>query len=146
MQSRKALRWLALVVAVGFAGIGVAALAQEASKQELAARGKVVYRVYCSNCHGASAKGDGPLTKILKSKPADLTTIVERNKGTFPAEAVLQRIDGRTAVPAHGSGDMPVWGLSFQNPEKLGDQEPDVQAKLAQLVAFLESIQAPAKP
>ena len=44
------------------------------------------------------------------------------------------------------SGDMPVWGLSFQNPEKLGDQEPDVQAKLAQLVAFLESIQAPAKP
>ena len=86
------------------------------------------------------------LASLLKVAPTDLTTITERSKGQgFPAEEVRRKIDGRDLVSGHGQAEMPVWGLSFQVLEKEGDQEPEVQAKLDQLVAFLESIQVAAK-
>ena len=48
--------------------------------------------------HGPAAKGDGPLAAMLKTRPADLTSIASHNRGTFPAEQVAQIIDGRHAV------------------------------------------------
>ncbi len=114
---------------------------QAEPQRELAARGRVTYRVYCSNCHGAAGLGDGPLAGMLKTAPPDLTKLAERNKGTFDTATVRGQVDGRNAVAAHGYSDMPVWGLSFQNLEKGGDQEADVQAKLDQLVAFLATLQ-----
>ncbi|MDH5625817.1 MAG: c-type cytochrome, partial [Nitrospira sp.] len=33
-------------------------------------RGKVVYKEYCSQCHGATGKGDGPAASGLEPKPA----------------------------------------------------------------------------
>lgn len=33
-------------------------------------RGKVIYQQYCSQCHGASGKGDGPAASGLEPKPA----------------------------------------------------------------------------
>ena len=113
-------------------------------EDELAARGRVVYRVYCSNCHGAQAKGDGKLAPLLTVKPADLTRIAERAGGTYPTDQVRSKIDGRAPVEGHGLQEMPVWGLSFQDPNKLADQENEVAAKLDQLVAFLKTMQVPA--
>lgn len=120
--------------------------ALRASDHELAARGKIVFRVYCGNCHGADAKGNGKLAALLKVQPADLTLLAHRAGGGYPADEVRKKIDGREAVEGHGLQEMPVWGLSFQDPAKLSDQEPDVAAKLDQLVAFLRTVQAePAK-
>lgn len=112
-----------------------------ADDDDLAARGRVVFRVYCSNCHGADAKGAGKLASLLKVAPANLTLLAERAGGTFPADEVRKKIDGREPVEGHGLQEMPVWGMSFQDPAKLTDQEADVAAKLDQLVAFLRTAQ-----
>jgi mono/diheme cytochrome c family protein len=107
------------------------------------ARGRVAYRLYCASCHGQTAQGDGPVSGYLKTRPSDLTKLAQRNQGVFPADRVFATIDGRDtqAAPAHGPSDMPVWGMSFQDPAKDTDQEAEAQAKIADLVAFLESVQ-----
>ena len=105
-------------------------------------QGEVTYRVYCASCHGIEGHGDGPLAAEMRVRPPDLTRIARRNKGTFPADEVAAAIDGRTEMRGHGTSSMPVWGLSFQEASKVADQEPDVRARLRQLVAYLRSIQA----
>ncbi len=104
------------------------------------ARGKVAFRIYCRSCHGAEARGDGPLAQELKSKPADLTHLVAKD-GSFPRDTVAGKIDGRLSVGAHGPTDMPVWGLSFQVSGSDAAQDLEVQRKIGDLVAYLETLQ-----
>jgi mono/diheme cytochrome c family protein len=108
-----------------------------------ATRGRVSYRLYCASCHGQTAQGDGPVAAYLKTRPVDLTRLTEKNKGQFPTERVTASIDGREAgaTPIHGPRDMPVWGMSFQDPAKDTNQEAEAQHKIADLVAFLETVQ-----
>ena len=35
--------------------------------------GKKVYTAKCLSCHGTQGKGDGPMFKVLKTKPGDLS-------------------------------------------------------------------------
>ena len=87
---------------------------EEAKDSKAVALGRIAFRKYCASCHGLDAKGDGPVAKILKEKPADLTQIALKNGGDFPVRETYQMVDGRTAVGAHGSREMPVWGDEFQ--------------------------------
>jgi mono/diheme cytochrome c family protein len=149
--------WLlgGVVVLLALAGLpaGAGAAQEEAAQQEdsealKAAKGRVTFRVYCSNCHGADAKGDGKLAPLLSVKPADLTRLVTaKDKGEFPAERVRQSIDGRAEVAGHGYREMPVWGDVFQ-PMDTEMSEPEkvevAKRKIAELVAYLRTIQAPA--
>ena len=80
--------------------------------------GVEMYRTWCASCHGTQGKGDGPAAAALKKPPADLTQIAKKNGGKFPTERVRNYIDGTSAVAAHGSRDMPVWGTFFS---RLGD-------------------------
>jgi mono/diheme cytochrome c family protein len=82
--------------------------------------GAVLYHQYCASCHGPTGKGDGPAATSLQQPPADLTTLAHRAGGRFDEAAVMAVIDGRRAVAAHGSRDMPVWGTVFE--EDLKDQ------------------------
>jgi mono/diheme cytochrome c family protein len=138
---------LLLALAGGPAGAGAAE--EEDSEALKAAKGKVTFRVYCSNCHGAEAKGDGKLAPLLSVKPADLTRLVtKKDKGEFPAELVRQAIDGRAEVAGHGYREMPVWGDVFKpsNSEMSDPEKLDVaKRKIAELVAYLRTIQAPEK-
>ncbi len=68
------------------------------------------YLKSCAACHGTGGKGDGVVVKALIKPPPDLTKLTEANKGVFPFSRVYDAIDGRIAVIAHGSRDMPVWG------------------------------------
>ena len=102
--------------------------------------GSSVFRTYCAACHGESGRGDGAVAQFLKRKPADLTRIAERNKGTYPAERVFQMIDGRQVVKAHGDSQMPVWGDAFAKSTTDSDERA-VKAKIDALVEYLESIQ-----
>lgn len=63
------------------------ALAQDADK------GRTEYMENCAGCHGADAKGAGPLSDKLKTKPTDLTLLAKRNHGSFDSTAVYQMID-----------------------------------------------------
>lgn len=123
----------------------IAAEEEEVSEAVKAARGKVTFRVYCSNCHGADAKGDGKLAPLLKVEPADLTKLIrDEDEGEFPAERVRDAIDGRKEVTGHGYREMPVWGEAFRPVE--GDPlDPQglqtAQKKIGELVAYLRTLQ-----
>jgi mono/diheme cytochrome c family protein len=104
-------------------------------------RGALTYRVHCGSCHGATAKGDGPMAAVLKVEPADLRRLARRNDGRFPKDRIYSTIDGREEIRSHGPGSMPVWGLSFQTSGLAAEQEKEVRETILDLVAYLESIQ-----
>jgi hypothetical protein len=70
----------------------------------------------CSGCHGVDAKGNGPLSSTLKSKPPDLTILAKRNGGVFPVRSLYQAIDGRGIYTGHDVREMPVWGCRQSPP------------------------------
>jgi mono/diheme cytochrome c family protein len=101
--------------------------------------GHDLYQFYCATCHGRDGKGDGPVAAVLKTKPADLTTIAARNDGLFPRARVLAFIaTSNPAVAAHGSADMPVWGPIFQG---LDNSKMRTEIRLDNLVSYIESMQ-----
>ena len=110
------------------------------------AKGRVTYRVYCINCHGPKALGDGTLAEMLTTRPSDLTLLKSNNGGKYPAEKVRDVIDGRNEVRGHGMKEMPVWGDVFQtsslepsDSDETGDDR--ARRKVHELVLYLESIQ-----
>ena len=102
-------------------------------------RGDALFATYCAACHGANARGNGPMAGTLRGTPPDLTTYAARNNGSFPAERLRQIIDGRM-VASHGTGEMPVWGDAFKS-SRAGFSEESVRARIAAIVRFLESVQ-----
>ncbi len=114
-------------------------------EQDRAVLGALSYRIHCLNCHGSSGTGDGPMAELLKIAPADLSRLAEDNDGEFPGEQVYRAIDGREALASHGSREMPVWGIGFQEMGRDSDQEETVRDKILDLVAYLETVQAGAQ-
>ena len=54
--------------------------------------GQALFHEYCSQCHGADGTGGGPMAKVLRTPPADLTSIKQRAQGTFPAARIVEVI------------------------------------------------------
>ena len=79
-------------------------------------KGQTEYMENCAGCHGADAKGVGPLSAKLKTKPADLTLLAKRNHGSFDSAAVYQMIDGRNKRATHRGAEMPIWGCRHEPP------------------------------
>jgi len=72
-------------------------------------RGKVVYNEYCSQCHGATGKGDGPAASGLEPKPAIHANIPFEK---LPIEYLYNVINH--GGPAVGkSPNMPYWNLTI---------------------------------
>ena len=106
--------------------------------------GAETFRAYCAACHGAEAKGDGPMGEILIISPPDLTSLSATNGGVFPVTRVVRRIDGRDPMLSHG-GDMPLFGQIFDFPDTAIAAEtgqPILTAQpIADIMAWLERIQ-----
>jgi hypothetical protein len=69
-------------------------------------------------CHGIDAKGNGPVSKELKTRPTDLTVLAKNNSGVFPYNTVYEMIDGRNStIASHGTREMPIWGYRFGPPQ-----------------------------
>jgi hypothetical protein len=79
-------------------------------------KGKDEFLTICARCHGADAKGAGPDSIGLTTKPADLTALANRNNGLFDPGAVYQMIDGRHIRTKDRSPDMPIWGCRSLSP------------------------------
>jgi mono/diheme cytochrome c family protein len=75
--------------------------------------GPAIYQARCASCHGADAKGNGPVAQVLKLPPTDLTSISKRNGGTFPAVRIVKIVTFGDDMAAHGTRMMPVWGTIF---------------------------------
>jgi hypothetical protein len=108
--------------------------------------GEADFQFFCATCHGEGGRGDGSKAEMLEVKPADLTKLSASNGGIFPRQRILEVIDGRKIVKAHGDRDMPVWGdwFKMQAAEELGGAEGDertVTRRLERLVDYLETIQ-----
>ena len=141
-------RRIGLLTVVGLCLLPAFGSAQqnEQDKAFQISKGRVTYRVYCINCHGPKAKGDGNLAELLTVKVTDLTQLKQENAGKFPADAVAKSIDGREEVRGHGLKEMPVWGDVFQTSvaEPSADDaagEERARRKIRELVAYLETIQ-----
>jgi mono/diheme cytochrome c family protein len=105
--------------------------------------GRDLFNFYCASCHGVDGKGSGHVAPALKTRPSDLTTLTQRNGGTYPAAKVEAVIRGETATSAvHGSSDMPVWGPIFRS---LDTRKEVNDARIENLVKYIESIQAKVK-
>jgi mono/diheme cytochrome c family protein len=110
--------------------------------------GQAEFAASCSGCHGAMARGDGHFREYLNRPPADLTVLSRNNGGVFPAQRVMQAIDGRNTVSGHGrAGEMPIWGTAYAMQAK-GDPstaglppEAAARMKITLLVDYLNRIQ-----
>ena len=102
--------------------------------------GRDLFGFYCASCHGRDGQGHGPVAPSLKTPPSDLTRIAARAGGQFRSKQVRDIVSGIAAqsTPAHGSGDMPVWGPIFRF---LDPSDARVSFRIDQLVTYLESIQ-----
>jgi mono/diheme cytochrome c family protein len=109
------------------------------ARNTIALTGQDVFRQYCAVCHGTSAKGDGPAAPALKTKPADLTRISQKNGGKFPEVRVQRVIRGEDEVIAHGSRDMPIWGEIFRH---MSSNQDLGSVRIYNLVKYIEGIQA----
>jgi hypothetical protein len=98
----------ALVLAAGLLALGCSSRHLEEPS------GRQVYLRHCASCHGESGRGDGPVAASLKRPPSDLTAIARAAGGRFDERRVMQVIDGRTLVAEHGTREMPVWGVVFE--------------------------------
>jgi mono/diheme cytochrome c family protein len=101
-------------------------------------QGPDLYRAYCASCHGADAKGNGPVTPALNTTVPDLTTIAQRNGGVFPTLRMRKIISGDEVIVAHGSREMPVWGPIFHRVEEDRDYG---EVRLQRLTDYLQSLQ-----
>jgi len=86
------------------------------ARPQNADQGQIQFLLNCAGCHGTDAKGSGPMSAKLDTKPADLTVLAKRNHGLFDAGAVYQMIDGRNARLSHHSAEMPILGCRHQSP------------------------------
>jgi mono/diheme cytochrome c family protein len=73
------------------------------------AGGKAIYDAKCSQCHGASGKGDGPASALLSPRPTDFSTarykIRTTASGSLPTDEDLART---ITEGLHGTA-MPAW-------------------------------------
>jgi mono/diheme cytochrome c family protein len=85
-------------------------LTREAARQgnpvaptgESVARGRELYAVNCSQCHGVSGRGDGPLAPTLAVPPADFDLHVPYHTDVFFFQVITRGFG--TVMPAFGGG------------------------------------------
>jgi len=78
--------------------------------------GRRLYVSYCQLCHGTDGKGDGPLAKVMKISPADLSTTVRSRSDTILTKIITG--EGRQTITGRDrhnilSDAMPEWNDVF---------------------------------
>ena len=119
---------LSMVVAAIVSAAAVADSAAE--KQKSIQNGAAHYRIFCINCHGSGMDGNGPLTELLKIRPADLTVLGQTLKsGESVSTRVLNAVDGRHQVGSGQERKMPTFNDNLE------------VRTVIEIAAFIEAIQ-----
>ena len=126
-----------LVLIVSIADIGLAV--NEQLPPNYMPTGEQMYKQYCAACHGKDGKGHGPLAVVLKTPPADLTTLAKRHDGKFPYDYLASVLEFGPGFPAHGSEDMPTWGPIFRYYDKRNEKV--VKQRIRTLSEYIASLQ-----
>jgi cytochrome c oxidase cbb3-type subunit III len=93
------------------------AVQPQISAAEDPGEGKRLYQTYCTGCHGALGKGDGPAGKTLPVKPADHTNAKVMNRY---ADDYLFAVISKGGAEVGKSAAMPAWG-SVLKEDKIKD-------------------------
>ena len=101
--------------------------------------GKAMYVNYCAPCHGADAKGAGPVASELKASPTNLTVLSRNNHGKFPDAHIVTVLNSGADIKSHGSVEMPVWGPILGKMNVSNSQ--DRMLRISNLSRYLDSIQ-----
>jgi len=126
-------------------GVAASALGENPDAGEVE-RGRRLYEIHCVSCHGQDGRGDGPMREVLGRRPTDLTHLDARGSDWLEgARGVLTGSSGRW-LGAHGRREMPVWGASFVDRGRVGEQREEVEAEIDSLLAFLRILQASPPP
>jgi mono/diheme cytochrome c family protein len=128
-----------LFTALAFSGPQSKNERKPAPKAPSAAAGQETFLKYCASCHGKTAKGDGPAAFVLKTPPADLTTLSKRHEDIFPAGYVSAVLTFGQSFASHGAVDMPIWGSRFKTLDPVHD--PTGQQHIDGVVAYIRSLQ-----
>jgi hypothetical protein len=87
------------------------------------------------------------MKSLLIKSPTDISTLAKNNNGVFPVQRTYEIIDGRRAVPAHGSREMPVWGQDYlgrtgymESPYAY-DAEVYVRSRILALIDYIQRLQ-----
>ena len=128
-----------------FAAATLACVVTGTAMAEEQSPGRIEYENSCQVCHGVGGKGDGPFNEVMSLPIPDLTTIKQRNGGTFPVDEILRVIDGRESIEGHGF-PMPVWGSRYKADAEKTDPfevraELLARSRILELAFYLLSIQ-----
>jgi hypothetical protein len=107
------------------------------------------FRTFCAPCHGATGIGDGPVATEFVKKPVNLTSLSQNSNGVFPTERIKNVVDGRDMPRAHGTSNMPVWGVWFSAAanaagllqDDISTTEAVIHARIERLTDYLKTIQ-----
>jgi mono/diheme cytochrome c family protein len=101
--------------------------------------GQQMYTNYCAACHGADARGHGPVAPQLKTPPPDLTVLARDNHGKFPDTHIVSVLQYGSEWPTHGTAQMPVWGPILGKMNQTSPQER--MLRVSNLSRYLETLQ-----
>jgi mono/diheme cytochrome c family protein len=107
------------------------------------ADGAAFYAANCARCHGVEGKGDGADAQQLVLRLSDLTTLSQRNGGTFPQARAMSYIWGDPNND-HLERVMPSFGGEMAQdlvPVEIDGIWTPTPRELAGLYFYLESIQ-----
>jgi mono/diheme cytochrome c family protein len=135
-------RWIFFPLILGLAACDPDAEAQVSRSDT--PTGAEDFATFCSACHGAGGKGDGPAAEGFDVVPADLTSIASRRDGVYPATEVMAKIYGYTGG-RDGDRVMPKFGALLQSETVLydgGDGIPTpTPLRLVQLSEYVRALQ-----
>ena len=103
--------------------------------------GEKYFRRYCASCHGIHGTGDGPVASSLSKPPANLRMLSDKYGSPLPTAKLADIIDGRDAVRAHGTAEMPVWGERLYAMGQGERGELGISEIIGKIVAYLDTIQ-----
>ncbi len=98
--------------AVSLLALFAVSVAEAAANPPPAYEGRRLYVSYCQLCHGADGEGDGPLAKVMKISPANLTTTIRSRSDTILTKIITG--EGRQTITGRDrhnllSDSMPEW-------------------------------------
>jgi len=95
---------------------------------------------HCAACHGENGEGTGPVAASMRVTMPNLRTLAQRNGGSFPRDAVVAYVDGRSVKAAHGDRQMPVWGDVFKGVDQEADDRT-VRRRINAIADFISTLQ-----
>ena len=85
------------------------------AQDEAIRKGQEHFKIFCSNCHGDDADGNGRLVASLKITASDLTSLKQTGGDMCVAERVLRSVAGMHHVPAGQEQKMPNFSANLES-------------------------------